>query len=131
MTTVEPARQSTREAVVDLHTEGLDANQIAQALGVTRRTVDRYMVEVGLREPRPPRRLSPSEEKRVRALLSEGMPATWVAEDVRQNPTTIAKRFRSDPDNVRAWRQVWQQIRRSEVLYDLHNEFYPRRSRAV
>lgn len=74
------------------------------------------------------RALSAQTEERARLLLSEGLPATWVAEDLALRSDDIYPVSASIPDraeHVLAWQQEWARIRRNPVLLALHREFNP------
>ena len=99
---------------------------MAQALRCTQRTIDRALVRYGFREPVVHDTPTPEEIERAHMLAAEGMPLSWIAEDLRRGRDCLAKRVPLDKENVAEWRRVWQEIRRSEVLFSLHHEFYPR-----
>ncbi|MBB4667074.1 hypothetical protein BKA24_001783 [Microbacterium marinum] len=109
-----------------------DRGAIAAAFGVSERTVARAEVEFKLREPAPHAPPLPFElEAWAQGLMAEGMPASWVAEDldVRGNIARGIRARHMDADQraeVDAeWRSVWGDIRRNEELLELHRQFAP------
>lgn len=118
--------RTTRVALVKMIEEGLTLNEMAQALQVTTRSIDRALVKHGLRESKPAHLITPEELERAKLLASEGMPLTWIAEDLNRHASTIAKKLDGREKAVSEWREVWQYIRRRERLFELHHEFHPR-----
>jgi len=117
----------TRDALSSLLEEGLDVRQIAQALRVTRRSVDRALVRYKFRELKPINYLTEDEIARAKALFDEGMPLTWIAEDLHRSDKTLSKQLGMRPALVSQWKEVWQQIRRSEQLLELHRQIAPQK----
>lgn len=71
--------------------------------------------------------LEGTDYDRARMLLDEGMPASWIAEDLDcRRKSLFRSGLPSDPDASAQWRSVWGQIRRNPVLYALHQEIGPR-----
>lgn len=68
---------------------------------------------------------------RMEALRHEGLPASWIAEDLGCSTKTVQKRTRAQPDEAAAWRTVWQQIRRTPELYALHTQIAPKARRSA
>lgn len=94
-----------------------------ELVGASERHVQRVAVERNLRA----KQVGPSLEKieRARALLEEGMIATWVAEDTGLHYTTVLAIGRTIPARnqmTREWKLIWQQIRKNDLLYALHTE---------
>lgn len=72
--------------------------------------------------------LTETEERRVVSLLAEGMPATWIMEDIPMSPYTTKQLRRGKSwaiENAKEWQRVWASIRRDPVLLKLHWEFSP------
>lgn len=118
-----------RDALVEMHSEGLSAVIIAQALGTSARTIHRWELRLNLREPHVADHLTEEEIQRIELLLDEGMPMTWIAEDLHRNPTTLYRVASGKTEHVAEWRAVWQEIRRSETLRDWHDQFFPKEGR--
>lgn len=119
----------TRDVLQGAIDEGASEREIARAFGVTPRTVSRWMVSLGIREPRPVNRLTSQELERARLLSAEGMPLIWIAEDLDRAVPTLAEVVTEREKSISEWKQVWQQIRRSEILRELHSQFHPRNDR--
>jgi DNA-binding CsgD family transcriptional regulator len=82
----------TWERIVALTKQGRTATEIADALGVTRRTVVRARRRAGIAQPvKPP--LSDEERARARELLDDGASCTEVARTLGRNPKTILAHF--------------------------------------
>jgi hypothetical protein len=75
-------------------------------------------------------RLTEEQLQRATTLIDEGMPATWVAEDLGlPNRHAINKRFQDRPGREvsrKEWERVWFRIMNSPILLDLHQQFTPR-----
>jgi len=65
----------------------------------------------------------------MEALRGEGLPASWIAEDLGCSTKTVQTRTRAQPDEAAAWRTVWQHIRRHPELYALHTQIAPNPNR--
>lgn len=81
------------DAVEELVRKGLRASDIAAALGITERTVQRAKKRRKLVRPHPPP-LSEFEIAEARRLLEEGAPYGEVAETLGRNASNISRRFR-------------------------------------
>lgn len=74
------------------------------------------------------RALSPDAERRARLLLEEGMPATWVAEDLgvpSEYIYAVSTQIQDRAEHVLEWQRAWARLRRNPLLLDLHREFNP------
>lgn len=72
------------------------------------------------------RKLEGSDLERAALLRDEGMPASWIAEDLGCRRESIFRSGIIATDEASAeWRAVWQQIRRNPVLAGMHREFQP------
>jgi hypothetical protein len=73
--------------------------------------------------------------KRLAELGKEGLPATWIAEDLHPfSANAVRRRLRrlEVRSNFSAeWNPVWKQIAASERLLELHREFAPKNGRRV
>lgn len=75
-----------------------------------------------------PRGLTPEQLARAMRLRSEGMPASWIAEDLDKSRMTLIRAgMPTDRAALAAWASVWTAIRRSPALLALHHEFAPPR----
>lgn len=83
------------EELLALHHAGKTANEIAQALGVTTRTVERYRARLGVSVPSPRSawRVSPEWKARVEALLEDGTSLAEAARTVGCNDVTMRRHF--------------------------------------
>jgi len=76
----------------------------------------------------PPRGLTPAQLERAMRLRSEGMPASWIAEDLgRPRMVLFRAGMTTDRSALNAWASVWSAIRRSPTLLALHYELAPAR----
>lgn len=121
-----PLQRTSRAALVEMLEEGLSVSEMAQALRCTTRTIDRALVRYGLREPVVANHLKPHEIERARMLAEEGMPMSWIAEDLNRDRNSLTRQVSPSEENIAEWRRVWQEIRRNETLFALHHDFYPR-----
>lgn len=80
------------ERVTDLTCAGMTAGEIAEKLGVTRRTVTRLRIRGGVSE-RPSSRLDADELNTARRLLDEGCSYTEVARTLGRSHSTISRHF--------------------------------------
>jgi hypothetical protein len=104
--------------------EGKGRKEIAEELGMHVDTVSRMKSKlVGPRKgPKP---MDQSTRDRIKQLSAEGMPSTWISEDVGYGRSTVIRVSPFGSHNSKEWLTVWQKIRRSEVLLELHREFAP------
>lgn len=91
---------------------------------VGERQARRRLLAAGLAEPQ--RRRSPETAARIQALLEEGMPPDWVAEDVHEKHNTIRTFARREgiPTDT-GWKGVRLAIFHNPALRALHEEFAP------
>ena len=71
-------------------------------------------------------RLTFDDHLRVHTLLAEGMPSSWIAEDIGRSRDTVlpvARRRGDHAEAVREWKSVWSQIKNNAVLLALHEQF--------
>lgn len=115
------------ERAATLWAEGVRETRIlAAALGVDTRSVRRIIIRLGLDTPRPGN--AHVDRERILALATEGMPATFISEDTGVYYTTIQGMIKDVPGRKEAiaeWNAVWQEIRKSERLLELHYELAP------
>lgn len=72
--------------------------------------------------------LTPEQLARARVLRAEGMPASWIAEDIgRPRMVLFRAGMTTDRAALSAWASVWTAIRRSPTLLALHYELAPAR----
>jgi len=75
--------------------------------------------------------MTSAAKNRMEALRDEGLPASWIAEDLGCSTKTVQLRTRTRPEEVAAWRTDFQHTRKNPELFALHCEFAPaRRGRA-
>lgn len=78
------------------------------------------------------RRMTDVDRARLAVLRAEGMPASWIAEDLGVHTHTVQTAVPADPEQVAAWRSDFQHIRRNPALFALHCELAPKaRGRAA
>lgn len=118
---------TTKAVLKRMLEEKLTIDEMAAKLGVHRDSIRRGLRRHRLREVRPPRaKVTLAEAKRIRELAAEGMPATWIAEDLHLHDKTVRGIIgRMDPFLVREWKCVWSGIRHDDDLYHLHRQFAP------
>lgn len=102
---------------------GLTYAQIADRFGTDERSVHRARQRTGLTKRVPD--LTDAQKERIRVLQAEGMPSTWIAEDLGIKASRVRGLFPTgiDPE----WQSVWQSIRQNSILLELHFEFAPKR----
>lgn len=76
------------------------------------------------------RHLTEAQRARVLELRADGLPASWIAEDIGAAVGTVQRLCPSPPGEAAAWRSASQQIRRDPALFALHAEISPRGRRA-
>ncbi len=105
---------------------GLSRQEIAAQLGTHADSVSRSARKFGLIEKVAP--TTEEEQARVRLLAAEGVPSTWVAEDVHRSPSTVRKWMSVVPgsrERLAEWRSVWPGILKNPTMLALHREFAP------
>jgi hypothetical protein len=81
--------------------------------------------EYGWRRPGARERVTAEQQARIDLLAREGLPSTWIAEDVGLKPSTVRDHRPVDaPFDVVAWHSTWQFIRRH--LLEWHQQFAPK-----
>lgn len=113
------------ELVREMTEKGKTGMEIALMIGVSDQTIFRTRRRMGIDMPTV-RHFTEEERDRVRRLRQEGMPASWIAEDLGCSISAIHDIVHANPDEVLAWRQSWARIRRDPALYALHREFAPK-----
>lgn len=72
------------------------------------------------------RMLQGGDLARAAMLRDEGMPASWIAEDLDCRRESLFRSGVTAPPALAAeWRQVWAQIRTNPTLYALHRDLQP------
>ena len=116
-------------AIGEMYAEGRTTKEIADYYGVSPRTVQRALARCGIADEG--KRAAPHAfDAAIGAMMADGLPASWCAEDVPLHVETIRQVARGLPgrrEAVREWARVWQEIRRSETLFELHRQFAPTR----
>lgn len=124
---VSTSRIPTREDLKAAINEGLGSRALAARFGVTTRTITRWRKMHGLSGQAPPVPMPPEKRERALVLLREGMPATWIAEDLNVNTETIREMGRKlgapRQEAVTEWQRTWIRIRNNTVLFQLHESF--------
>ena len=122
------AAQRRAEHVKELWDAGhRDIPAIARAAGCSERQAYRITGRLGLRAIAGPQDAH-IDWARIDALAAEGMPATFIAEDVGVDYSVAQRRAQRAPNRdqaVEEWRSVWHEIRKSAALTALHREFAP------
>lgn len=120
-------RRKELEELVRLHGRGPEAVALmAEHFGCHVGSLYRiWREEYGWRRPGSLARVTKEQQARIDVLAREGLPATWIAEDVGVHPATVRDHRPADaPFDMIAWLPVWQHIRRYHL--DLHQEFAPK-----
>ena len=117
----------TEQELRDHLAQGHTFVQIAEEHGMWPRSVERSADRHGLREMKQPIIVTPAQRDRMLQLASEGMPGTWIAEDVGLSVSTVYRIIGPQPENSHEWKSVWGKIRNRDHLAALHNEFRPRK----
>lgn len=101
-----------------------EVQQAMVDLGVGERQARRRLRAAGLSEPR--RRRTATAEARMRALLAEGLPADWIAEDIDEEPRNVRKfAYRQHISTDNGWKATRLSIVKNPALRALHEEFAP------
>ena len=128
-----PPPRITDEAIRRLVASKTPVEGIAALYKVSKRTVYRAMEHANV--PPTVRRVpfTDAELDRAWVLLEEGMPLTWIAEDLHRGEQHLRERLSSDVGHKlktgEGWSQVWSGIRNDPALLALHREFAPKRAR--
>lgn len=122
---MKPTTEDRVQQVIALTAEGYSAATIAARLGVTQRTVVRIRRRAQIAQEKAPE-LTHEQRDRISVLIQEGMPATWIAEDIGCARGTITRHALVGDTSSNEWRQVWNRIRRNDALLQLHREFAPK-----
>ncbi|OJU44456.1 MAG: hypothetical protein BGN98_13810 [Microbacterium sp. 69-7] len=126
---------SIRRAIRDRHVlslvaGGMTRKQVAEHLGVNEKTVDRAFENMRTRVAKP---YTPQELERIYALVEEGMPISFIAEDIGRSGIHLRERFdvnaHRPADAVLEWKRTWSAIRRSPELLELHRQFHPKKEK--
>lgn len=113
------------EEIVRLYVEeGLSSPQIEALTGVNSRKVLRIIASAGIPTRRMSSRLTPEQRARAQQLLDDGLPGTWVAEDIGVKTHHIYSNWPRSKGG-KDWASVWHSIRNNETLLTLHEEFAP------
>lgn len=103
-----------------------DRRQVAAALGCHPDSITRVMRESGMKE-RTHGAITEREMARAKILADEGMPVSWIAEDLGRNVKNLRKRIK--PGRSKEWSSAWHSIRQSSRQLELHREFAPRKKK--
>jgi hypothetical protein len=102
-----------------------DVAALAARFGVSTRTIDRWLVDLGARAKR-----ARPDFTRADALLDEGVPASWVAAETGVSYDTLVEHARKRNAEARRqaaldWARAWGSIKASPALLELHREIAP------
>lgn len=127
---------TNKERFLALHAAQRPREEIAEIMGVKVQTVMSYEIRYGVRRGKKFRAATPADIARLVALHEEGMPLTWICEDIRISVDTGRKLLLKHHQDGRKkigqhpeWAIAWRYIRRSSILLDLHREFAPANKR--
>ena len=81
-----------REQVTAMTRRGMTADQIAETLGVTSRTVARHRVTAGIAQAAPAR-VTPDQWQTAERMLDDGCSLTEIARTIGASPTTVAAHY--------------------------------------
>lgn len=131
MTSLQEVRARGREQRVrTLWERGVrDTRELGRLVGVTDRTVCRYLLRIQAREAKSTQ--DDVDYARLACLAEEGMPANWIAEDLGISYGTALRHANEVPgrrEHVREWTRAWHAIRQDPALLALHWEITPPRS---
>ena len=119
--------QKRERTVRELFERGASTREIADAVGVTPRSVRRILLRLELVELCV-NLLSDETLERIRIYAEEGMPANWIADDLGihyDTARTYACRVPGHDEAVVEWLRAWHSIRQREALLELHYEIAP------
>lgn len=117
--------EGTTETIARLTREGWSASRIAEHLHVAVRTVIRHRKRAGVAARRRDD-LTREQIERIELLVGEGMPSSWVAEDVGCSRETVRRRQPIGRDVEQEFRRVFARIGNDPALLELHRQFAPR-----
>lgn len=126
--TLENIRDREDKVIALYHRGDLDTKAIAEAVGISPRSIRRILIRRGVSELQTPRPTPPEVIERIRVYAAEGMPANWIADDLPiryETALRYAQRVEGHDEAVHEWQTVWHEIRRSSVLLELHRELSP------
>ena len=81
-----------REQVVTMTRRGMTADQIAETLSITARTVLRHRVAAGIAQPAPAR-VTDAQWQTAERMLDDGCSLAEIARTIGANPTTVAAHY--------------------------------------
>lgn len=85
-----PAHKTDRNAIADLHHQGLTAPQIAKQLGCSERTVERARKELGIS---PAARMTPERRARIQEMVNDGWSWKEIERTEGAHWDTMARHF--------------------------------------
>lgn len=114
----------------ELYAETPTVRAVAERLGITPAAARKRLLRAGVIKSRR-MAYTPEEIKRGTTLRDEGMPATWIAEDLGKDLRELRRVLPPDPEASKEWKRVWSGIFPNPTLLALHEEFKPRVQRDV
>jgi hypothetical protein len=69
--------------------------------------------------------LTPERIQRAQDLRDDGLPCSWIAEDINSTARMVMDVTTANEETGREWARVWSHIVRHKTLLDLHHEFAP------
>lgn len=116
------------DIIVKLRAEGLTNAEIAKRLGITDRTVLRWLKRTlgdGYRDRGP---IAGEKRARILQLAADGVPSAWIAEEVGVSEKTVSHhRTKAGIPADTEWVKTQLKIRHDKTLARWHEEFRPKR----
>lgn len=110
--------------LAELAAQGLPRAEIASRMSIHVDSVSRTLMRIGMARSRN-NKISAEQYERMRILVAEGMPATWIAEDIGCDRSTVTSAYPFGKEAKAEWARAWSRIRNSSALLELHKEFAP------
>ena len=123
------AREGFEREVAELYGELGSVDRVAAQVGLGRQQVKRYLRRAGALTPKPRRKITDEGEARIEVLMREGLPDTWIAEEVGLSACAINARRQKLRIPCGDWLAVQLSVRGQPALAPLHAEFAPPSSR--
>lgn len=120
------ATEARAERIKALHGSGLKTDAIAARLGVSERTVHRWLTRFYGEAWKTVGRVSDEQRVRILSLSGDQVPPGWIAEDCKVS-RRLVDMVREDAELPidAEWASIRRQIQARPELFELHLQFMP------